>query len=205
MKKSQHLKLDIQKQPKNVSGYGALSDYYMLQKNYGEALKVTRAGLDQQPDNMLLRFALAGILERSGDYEAAISEYQSLLNKDPGSIIVANNLASLLSDHRTDKASLDQAKTLAVSLQKSPVPQFEDTLGWVNYRQSDYKAALPLLENAAAALPTDALVHYHLGMTYVALGQPDKAAEQFKLALDHAPDHDLEEKIRVGLTKSSTQ
>jgi hypothetical protein len=42
-------------------------------------------------------------------------------------------------------------------------------------------------------------------MTYVALGQPDKAAEQFKLALDHAPDHDLEEKIRVGLTKSSTQ
>ena len=43
-------------------------------------------------------------------FDAAISEYQGLLAKDPGSLIVANNLASLLADHRTDKASLDQAE-----------------------------------------------------------------------------------------------
>jgi hypothetical protein len=41
---------------------------------------------------------------RRSDYEAAIAEYEILLKQDPGSLIVANNLASLLSDRRTDKA-----------------------------------------------------------------------------------------------------
>jgi tetratricopeptide (TPR) repeat protein len=128
-----------------------------------------------------------------------------LLQKDQNSIIVANNLASLLADYRTDKASLDRAQVLAAALRKSPLPQFKDTLGWVSYRQGDYKAAVSLLEDAAQALPNLALVHYHLGMSLLAAGQADKAGEQFKTALSQAPDHDLEVKIRAGLTKVGTQ
>jgi tetratricopeptide (TPR) repeat protein len=195
----------IQKDPKNPVGYRALSDFYLIQKDYDEALKVTRAGLNQQPDNSALHLALAGILEQSGDYAGAIAEYQDLLVKAPGSIIVANNLASLLADYRSDKASLDQAQVLASSLQKSTVPQFKDTLGWVNYREGDYKDAVPLLEDAAAAMPNLALVHYHLGMSYIAISLPAKAAEQFKMALGQTPDPELSEKIRAALTKISTQ
>ena len=191
--------------PTNPIGYRALADFYLLQGNKDEALRVTRAGLNQQPDSTVLQLGLTDILERRGDYEAAISEYESLLAKDPGSIIVANNLASLLADHRTDKASLNQAETLAASLQRSPVPQFKDTLGWVSYRAGDYKTALPLLEDAVAALPTLALIRYHLGMIYVAVGQPSKAAEQFKVALDQARGQDLEQKIREAQSKISTQ
>ena len=73
-----------------------------------------------------------------------------MLNQQPGSLVAANNLASMLADHRTDKASLDQAQTLRCKSADSPVPQFKDTLGWVDYRQGDYKAAIPLLEAAAA-------------------------------------------------------
>jgi tetratricopeptide (TPR) repeat protein len=194
----------IEKQPKNDMGYRALSGLYLQQKNNDEALKVVRAGLKEQPDSYVLGLTLADILERTADYEGAISEYESLLAKDPGSIVVANNLASLLTNNRTDKASLDRAQALAASLQKSPAPQLKDTLGWVDYRQGDYKAAVPLLQDAAAALPKDAVVHYHLGMTYVAVGQPEKASEQFKMALDQAPSNDLEEKIRAALTKLGT-
>jgi cellulose synthase operon protein C len=195
----------IQKDPKNPVGYRALSDFYLIQKNYDEALKVTRAGLNQQPDNSALHLTLAGILEQSGDYAGAIAEYENLLTKVPGSIVIANNLASLLADYRTDKASLDQAQVLASSLQKSTVPQFKDTLGWVNYREGDYKDAVPLLEDAAAAMPNLALVHYHLGMSYIAISQPAKAAEQFKMALSQTPNPDLTEKIRAELAKISTQ
>jgi tetratricopeptide (TPR) repeat protein len=195
----------IEKDPKNTIGYKALSDFYLLQNNTAEALKVMRAGLKEQPDSNLLHLALAGILERAGDYESAISEYEKLVEKAPGSIVYSNNLASLLADYRTDKASLDRAQILAASLQKSSVPQFQDTLGWVSYRQGNYKAAIPLLENAATAMPNIAAVHYHLGMSYIATGRPDKAAEQFKTALSHAPDRELEQKIREALTKLGTQ
>jgi len=194
----------VDKQPKNVIGYRALSDFYVLQKNDEEALKVTQAGLKQLPDSFALHLSLAGILDRREDHDAAISEYQGLLAKDPGSIVVANNLASLLADYRTDKASLDQAEQLAAGLQKSPLPQFKDTLGWVDYREGNYAAAIPLLQDAAAALPNVALIHYHLGMSYLAASQPDKATEQFKSALDHAPDPDLAAKIRAAIAKKGT-
>jgi tetratricopeptide (TPR) repeat protein len=195
----------IEKQPRKAIGYRALSDFYVLQKNDAEALKVARAGLKEQADSSSLHLTLAGILERTGDYDAAISEYEILLAHDPSSMIVANNLASLLSEHRTDKASLQRAETLAASLRKSPFPQFKDTMGWVSYLQGDYKPAVSLLEDAATALPKVALVHYHLGMTYIATGQSEKASEQFKSALAAAPDHDVQEKIRAAQSKIGTQ
>ena len=200
-----NFKTAIEKDPKKPIGYRALSDLYVLQKKYAEALNVTRAGLKEQPDNFVLHLGLAAIFEQTGDYESAISEYEKLLQKDPNSVVVANNLVSLLTDYRTDKASLDQAQMLATGLRKYQVPQFKDTLGWVSYHQGDYKTAVPLLEDAVKGLPNLALVHYHLGMSYAAAGQTQKAVEQFKTALGQTPDHGLEEKIRAALTKIGTQ
>ena len=195
----------ITKQPKDVIGYRALADLYVRQKNNDAALKVIQAGLKQMPDNVALHMSMAGIFELNQNYDGAISEYQYVLTQQPGSLIAANNLASMLADHRTDKASLDQAQTLAASLRRSPIPQFKDTLGWVDYRQGDYKAAIPLLEAAANALPDLPLIHYHLGMAYAASGQMAKATEQFKAALGKAPTDELAEKIKTGLKKTATE
>ena len=119
-------------------------------------------------------------------------------------MIVANNLASLLADHRTDKASLAQAKSLAALLKNSEVPQFKDTLGWVTYQQGDYGAAITLLEDAAAKLPNNALVQYHLGMSYLAAGDDTKASERFKKAQELAPnDVELKSKIDAALKARS--
>lgn len=197
-----HFTAAIAKQPKNVAGYRALARLYVGQKKYDQAEKVIRAGLKEQPASSILQLTLTSILEQSGNYDAAISEYEVLLAIDPGSLIAANNLASLLADHRTDKASLERARTLAAGLRKSPVPQFKDTLGWVSYRQGDYQGAVPLLEEAASALPDQAVVHYHLGMGYIAKGEPAKASEQFKVALNRASDGDLKEKIGEALKKA---
>jgi tetratricopeptide (TPR) repeat protein len=192
----------IEKQPRNDVGYRALAGLYSGQKKYDEAEKVIRAGLKEQPDNSALQLTLANVFEQSRNFDGAISEYETLLAKDPSSLIATNNLASLLVDHRTDKASLDRAQSLAASLRKSPVPQFKDTLGWVSYRQGDYKGALSLLEEAASALPNVALVHYHLGVTYIANGDPAKASEQFKVALNRASDDELKDKIQEARKKA---
>jgi cellulose synthase operon protein C len=195
----------IEKQPKDIIGYRALAELYVRQRNNDAALKVIRAGLKEQPENLILHLALAGILELNQDYEAAISEYDSMLTQQPGSLIVVNNLASMLSDHRTDKASLERAQSLAAALRNSPVPQFKDTLGWVDYRRGDFSAAVPLLEDAVAALPDLQIVHYHLGMAYVAVGQTTRASEEFKTALTKAPTGELEKAIKAELRAPATQ
>jgi cellulose synthase operon protein C len=195
----------IAKQPKDVVGYRALANLYLGQNNIEEAAKITRAGLKELPDSVDLHLLLASILEKTGDYEAAIAEYEYLLVQQPGSMLVANNLASVLSDHRTDKGSLDRAQSLAAMLRKSQVPQFKDTLGWVSYRAGDFKSAVPLLEEAAAAMPNVAVVHYHLGMSYRAAGQIGKAAEEFKTALTKSPDSSLAQSIEAELRKTATQ
>jgi Flp pilus assembly protein TadD len=46
------------------------------------------------------------------------------------------------------------------------------------------------------------LVHYHLGMTYLATGQHEKASEQFKKAQNLAPnDTELKKKIDAALSE----
>jgi tetratricopeptide (TPR) repeat protein len=191
----------IDEQPNEVAGYGALANLYVRQKKTDAALNIIQAGLQREPKNFALRLNLAGLLEAKGDYEAAIAEYEAMLKDQPGSMIVANNLASLLADHRTDKASLDRAYTLATFLKNSQLPQFKDTLGWVTYQRGDYAAASSLLEAAVAALPNVALVHFHLGMTYLATGQQAKASEQFEKARNLAPnDNELKKKIDAALS-----
>src|SRR5262249_31485013 len=119
-------------------------------------------------------------------------------------LIAANNLASLLADHRTDQTSLERAQSLATILRKSPVPQFKDTVGWISYLKGDYSNAVPLLEEAVTALPNRAAVHYHLGVAYIATNRLDKAAEQLNAALNQAPDPELKVKIQTALKKTST-
>ena len=196
----------VEQQPKNVDGYRALADFYAREKKHDEALMVIHAGLLQQPDSFTLRMALAGILQSKGDYETAIAEYESLLKQQPGSMIIANNLASLLTDYRTDKASLERAYSVATVLRKSPLPIFQDTLGWIDYQRGDFKSAVSLLEEAATKRPDVGLLRYHLGMSYIAVAQPEKASEQLNKALELAPkDGELEGKIRAAQTKLFTK
>ena len=196
----------IKEQPKDIVGYRALADLYIRQKKYDEALNIVKQGLQEQPGSFALRLSLAGIMEAKGEYKSAITEYESMLKEQPGSMIVANNLASLLTDRRTDKASLDQANSIALLLRKSEVPQFKDTSGWIAYRRGDYTAASSLLEQAAAAMPNIPMVHYHLGMAYLATGQEAKASEQFKKVQELAPnDADLKMKIDSALKAQSAK
>ena len=194
-------KLAIDKQPENAAGYLATAQLDIDESKIDDAIAVVQAGLRRQPKNMMLHMALSGALERAGRYEAAIAEYEKMLKMQPGSLIAVNNLASLLSDRRTDKPSLERAQKLAAVLRGSQVPQFMDTLGWVSYRNGNYKVAVPLLTKAAAALPDHVMVRYHLGMAFLATRQAAQAEEQLKAALALKPDKAVQEKIQAALAK----
>jgi len=194
----------IKAQPNDTVGYQALAEFYRNQKNYDEAIKVARTGIQHQPDNVALHMVLASIFERNEDYDAAVSEYNLILDKQPGNLVAANNLASLLLDRRTDKQSLKRAQSLAAGLRKSQIPQFKDTLGWASYRQGDYRTAVSLSEEAAAALPDQAVIRYHLAMSYISISELGKASEQLQKALDLRPNNELAEQIRSALKRTGS-
>lgn len=200
----ERLQKAIEVKPRDSMAYRALADLHLRQGKPEESIKVLQTGLGALPTDSALRLALAGALERKGDITAAITEYETLARAQPGSMIVSNNLASLLSDHATDPASLERAYALALSLRKSEVPQFKDTLGWVHYRRGEYKEALSLLEDAAQLLPNLALVRYHLAMTYKAAGDSTKAAAELNKALELSGSEDgLKEKIKLAIQQNS--
>lgn len=195
----------IERQPKATAAYMALANLYTQQKNYDVALTTLRAALKEVPGHSGTRMSLAGVLEMKRDFEGAIAEYESLIKDEPGSLVIANNLASLLTDARTDKASLDRAAALAANLQKSPVPYFKDTVGWVQYRRGEFKPATELLQQASAELPNSAVVRYHLGVAYIASGDIASGNEQLKRAQDLAGnDKELLEKIRAAQKQAGT-
>ena len=193
----------IKRQPANQVGYRALADFYIREGKPDEALMIVRTGLQAATDGFALRLLRATLLEAKGDYEGAIAEYEYLLKQNSSSLIVINNLASLLSDHRSDKESLDRAYAIAAMLRRSPVPQFKDTLGWLHHRRGDHRTAVSLLEEAVNQLPTVASMRYHLGMSYLATGQSAKAADEFRAALELSPDNELRMKIQGALEKAA--
>ncbi|MEM9386372.1 MAG: tetratricopeptide repeat protein [Pseudomonadota bacterium] len=156
----------------------------------GAAIEVADRGLAVAPENTQLRVIKAQLLEREEAYLAAIAEYETLLGTDPSSLVAINNLASLVADHDRSPERLDYAAQLARPLRTQSNPVFLDTVGWLAYRLENFIEARSLLEQAvrtARAEPRYAQVlpqlRYHLGMTYVAVGESALARTELEAAI----------------------
>jgi len=174
----------IETHPRRENGYGALANLLTSIGRLEEADEVIRLGIENAQNTVGLLLSRAARLEREGAYEDAIKIYEQLYENDRLSDVLANNLASLLAEHRTDEESLARAGELAQRLRSAREPAFQDTYGWVLYRLGDYERALEPLTRAAVGLPDNPLVQYHLGMTYARLGQRTRALEALTIALD---------------------
>ena len=156
-----------------------------------EAEAMLDAALAARPDSpALLNLKAEGLL-RADDYEGAIGIYEQLYARDPDNVALANNLASLLTSFRSDAESLERGHTIARRLRGIPVPAFQDTYGWIQYRRGNFEDALAHLEPAAAAEPGNPLIQVHLGMALAALERDDAAVAQLTQALELAGDSSL--------------
>jgi tetratricopeptide (TPR) repeat protein len=169
--------------PKLGIGHYALATTYLSQGDQAKAVEALQVGVEATPDNAALKITLAGIHEKDGDYEAAIPLYEKVLGKLPDQPVARNNLASILADFKGDPESLSRALELATPLVESKVPHFRDTLGWVYYKSGDNDQALAILEGVVRDQPELGVFQYHLGMTYLALGDGEKAKQALEKAV----------------------
>lgn len=166
-----------------------------------EARATIEVALERMPDSPQLLWASASYLEQDGDIEGAIAVYEDLYAQNSNSIVVANNLASLIGTYRTDDESLDRAWTIARRFRDADLPQIQDTYGWISHRRGQSEDALPYVESAAAQLQDDPIVQYHLAEVLYALGRTELALEQYRTAVGVAGVGDSRPQIAAAAAR----
>ncbi len=170
----------VEDDPQLLPGWMALirvvaSDGTRLQ----EASHLVDTALESLPDSGDLRWAKAGLLERNGDFEGAIAIYEDMYRANSANPVIANNLASLLSNHRSDPDSIARAEVIARRLRDSTIAPYQDTYGWIAHLRGNHVEAISNLEQAASVLTDDPIVHYHLAMAYLAKDRRSEALTRF--------------------------
>jgi tetratricopeptide (TPR) repeat protein len=153
-------------------------------------------------ENLMLSLAQAYCT--AGNYAKGVSDYRAVIQAFPKDSDPYNGLAYnwALEDSKPDlpQALLYAHKALLLAQRATPqgnqtqddvdmnIAMVQDTLAWVQYRMGDFKDALSNLQTVLSTEPTIAESHYHLGMVYLALKEPDAAHVEFHQALQLEPD-----------------
>jgi tetratricopeptide (TPR) repeat protein len=174
----------IETSPESYQGHLAMARLALLRNRPEQAEDALRVGIEAAEDPTSIRLLLAQVLEQRGDVNGAIEQYEAIYAVNSGSVVVANNLASLLSEHRADDPdSIARAAAIARRLRSSDVPEFQDTYGWTLFLQGDYEGALRALAPAAEARPGNPYIRYHTGMTFARLGRVEDARDHLTAAV----------------------
>ncbi len=182
---------DLLKQdPKRLIVWTALIGQLAKSGKTKEATAAVEDGLKALPDSGDLLLIRANFLEQSGDNEGAIAVYDKLYTGNTSNMIIANNLASMLANYRTDADSLDKAYRISRRLAGTQEPVMADTYGWITYLHGSPSDSVPYLETAAAGLPKDPMVQFHLAEAYRALKRDDDAKAQYFKVLALVPPGD---------------
>jgi len=169
--------------PSRIEAYDYLYRYYLRSGRSAEAFALIYQGLQQYPDSYGLKIYEADSLLNTGRTEEAIALYEELRQRRPDDRLVANNLASLLADTRSDEESLNRAVEIAQTIATVQNPSFQDTLGWVYFKAGRLEEARRVLETAVEDFPNNAVLRYHLGSVFLETGNAEAARVHLNEAL----------------------
>ncbi len=150
-----------------------------------DAIATARRALSLDPDSIPAKLQLADAHQVAGQAEAAIEIYEDLLRSNPEFDVIANNLAMLLLEHRSQASAHRRARDIMLARASAPNahPMFLDTLGWAHFRLGELDQAVEILERAARALPGVGELRFHLGSVYYAQEADERARLELEAAL----------------------
>jgi tetratricopeptide (TPR) repeat protein len=169
--------------PYYVNGYLALAHIYAATDRPNKVIQEYESARSKFPDYLPTYVLLAQVYEYVGDLSRARQTYQQALAVDPNFYSALTNLARLYADHGETLADALQLAQKAKAAQPDDA-NVNDTLGWIYYKQGLYRSAVPVLEAAVARNPQVGKFQFHLGLVYLAAGQPAQARSTLQAALN---------------------
>lgn len=153
----------------------------------GEVARLEQA-LANKPDDPVALVRLAGIQSREGNYQKALSSYETALKTAPHNPRLKLKLAELWFEHLNDRSkAMDLAKEAHdLSPQDASISRLLGRLLCEKGDYRDYNWALSLLVEADRKLPENLAATYDLAWAYYNLGNIE-AAEKKMQAVAAAP------------------
>jgi len=136
------------------------------------------------PKNIAALLLSARNEQAAGSRSAAIASYRAVLNLDQSNLIALNNLANALAADDPDEAFKLAQKAAEMAPDS---PNVQDTMGWVYYRKGLYSTAVRYLK-AAVDKETTPRRQFHLGMTYLKVGDQSAGQKMVREALQKDPN-----------------
>ena len=177
----------IELDPSHMEAYQLLARVYVGQHKLDDAVKEYERIIEKQPTNIPAHTMLALILQQQQKHADARKAYEKILRIDSRAVVAANNLAYMQAD---EGSNLDQALNLAQTAKAARPDNADvnDTLGWVYYKRNLPGLALDPFEQNVRSNPSNPIYQYHLALTYLKLGNIDKAGAAFEKALKLQPN-----------------
>ncbi len=172
-------------------------------KQYEAAMAILNGPvLNTATQGYAVRFLRGAAYESLGDIPRAEAELWAAHQLKPDDATVLNYLGYLWVDKglRVEQGAAMIARAFAADPENGNI---QDSLGWSQYRQGQYDAAVASLEAAVTKEPANAEVNDHLGDAYWQVGRQREARFQWSRVLTLNPDAEqraeAERKLAQGL------
>jgi len=174
--------------PSSLNAYTGLSNLYIDEGRLDEAKQELEEVARKQPKAAVGSATMIGtILTMQGKPAEARKQFEKALALDSHAAVAANNLAL---NYAQDKdANLDVALQLAQTA-KAGLPkawEIDDTLGFIYYKKGLTPLAISTLQQGIGQHPSDATMHYHLGLALLQSGRKSEAKQSLQQALKLNP------------------
>ena len=131
---------------------------------------------------------LGNVYYGSGDYEAAVTEYQQALDLDPNNDYTLGQLADAY-QKLANPAAAEAAYKKAISLRPNYWGVYSG-LGSLYYNQARYVEAAAAFRQVTVLAPDNYRGYSNLGGTYLYLGQYDNSIAMLKRSIELRPNRD---------------
>lgn len=165
-----------------ISTIAQIQDKARRFEDEAKTLDAADALAKEPAEKQQLAFMRGAMYERQKNYEAAEKTFRGILAADPQNAGAMNYLGYMFAERDTN---LDEAQQLLLhALEIEPGNgAYEDSLGWIYYRQNRLDQAANELRLAVDKVGSDPTVHDHLGDVYFKQGKIREAIQQWEVSI----------------------